>query len=173
MIFSVGDAIPLLERTPVVLSAWLRGLPDAWVHATEGEETWSPHDIVGHLVHGEKTDWIARMERILSADAHVPFEPFDRFAFQRDDDSLDQRLDAFARLRAGNVETLRARGLTSADLARTGVHPEFGSVTLGQLLATWVVHDQSHVAQIARVMARRYGEDVGPWRAFIPLVGQR
>lgn len=170
--FSLAEGLPILERTPPVLRQWLTGVPETWIRATEGEGTWSPFDIVGHLIHGERTDWMARTETILRHGDAVPFEPFDRFAqFEASrGKTLGELLDSFAELRAANLEHLRALSLTPDDLARRGRHPELGAVTLGQLLATWVAHDLSHLAQVARVMARRYTETVGPWRAYLPLL---
>jgi hypothetical protein len=171
--FALADALSILERTPHVLRALLRGLPDEWVRATEGPDTWSPFDVVGHLIHGERTDWIPRAEIIMACGESLPFEPFDRFAqFEHSrGKTLGDLLDTFARLRAENVARLRAMQLSPADLARRGCHPELGSVALEQLLATWVAHDLSHLAQIARVMGRQYTEAVGPWRVYLPMLG--
>ena len=165
-------AIPVLERTPGTLRALLDGLPSAWTDAREGPERWSPYDVVGHLIHGERTDWIPRAEMILRVGEGEPFPPFDRVAMFRDSagESLGELLDTFARLRAENVSRLRAMALTPADLARRGRHPEFGPVTLGQHLATWVAHDLSHIRQIVRTMGREYAEAVGPWTAYLPML---
>ena len=170
--FALPDAVGQLRRTPDVLRAWLPALPEAWLHATEGPETWSPFDVVGHLVHGERTDWLARTEHILAGHEDVPFAPFDRFAmFEASRGrTLDDLLDAFAGLRAENLARLEGLGLTEADLDRRGLHPALGPVTLRQLLATWVVHDLSHLAQIARVLAKQYRDEVGPWTAYLPLL---
>ena len=165
-------AIPVLERTPGVLRALLGGLPDEWTTAREAPESWSPYDVVGHLIHGERTDWIPRAELILRRGEAEPFPPFDRFAMFRESagQSLGELLDTFARLRGESVARLRALGLTSADLERRGRHPELGPVTLGQHLATWVAHDLSHIRQIVRVMGRQYTEAVGPWTAYLPML---
>lgn len=171
--FSLAESLPVLERTPGVLRAMLEGLPEAWIRDNEGGDTWSPFDIVGHLIHGERTDWLARVEHILARGDTVSFTPFDRFAqFQASrGKSLDELLDTFAELRAGNLRRLRELAADGLDLARPGRHPELGPVTLGQHLSTWVAHDLSHIAQIARVMARRYTAAVGPWRAYLPILG--
>lgn len=165
-------AIPVLERTPGVLRALLEGLPDEWTAAREEPESWSPYDVVGHLIHGERTDWIPRAEMILRVGDAEPFPPFDRFAMLRESagKSLGELLDTFARLRAENVTRLRAMALTPADLNRRGRHPELGLVTLAQHLATWVAHDLSHIRQIVRVMGRQYAEAVGPWMAYLPML---
>jgi hypothetical protein len=150
----------------------LDGLPPAWTDATEGPETWSPYVIVGHLVHGERTDWIPRARIILAQGPERRFTPFDRFAQLREGANrpLAALLDDFARLRAESLATLAGWRLTDAQLALQGEHPEFGPVTLRQLLATWVAHDLGHVAQLARVMAKQYREAVGPWRAYLPVM---
>ena len=151
--FAMEEAVALPARTPGTLDALLRGLPDGWIRAHEGGETWSPFDVIGHLIHGERTDWIARAEIILAQGANRRFTPYDRFAqFQESQGkSLAELLDEFARLRAQNLTTLAGWKLTDAQLDLTGEHPEFGSVALRQLLATWVAHDLGHIAQTARV----------------------
>jgi hypothetical protein len=171
--FSFADALPLLRSTPAVLRSWLWDLPDAWTLANEGPDTWSPFDIVGHLIHGERTDWIPRVELLLAHGESRPFIPFDRFAqfTASRGKSLHELLDTFAELRASNVARLEALQLTSPDLNRRGLHPELGPVTLGELLATWVAHDLNHLGQIARVMGRRYTEAVGPWIEYLPMLG--
>ena len=172
MEFDLAAGTTVLERTPRVLRALLAGLPPAWTDATEGPETWSAYDIVGHLVHGERTDWIPRARLILDQGPRRRFTPFDRFAQFRESQgrSLADLLDEFARLRAENLATLAGWRLTDAQLALEGEHPEFGPVTLRQLLATWVAHDLGHVAQAARVMAKQYRAAVGPWRAYLPVL---
>jgi hypothetical protein len=159
--YRLDEATALLERTPRILDAWLRGLPEPWLACDEGPETWSPRVVIGHLIHGEKTDWIPRARRILEHGESRAFEPFDRFAQLRD--QAGRTLDA-------QLDELRALKLTDADLARRGRHPALGAVTLGQLLATWVAHDLDHVQQIARVMAKRYASDVGPWAEYLRVV---
>lgn len=174
-VFRPDEGLAVLERTPVLLRRWLAGLDDSWTLADEGPETFSPKEVVGHLVHGEETDWIARARIILEHGAERPFEPFDRFAQRAllDRPSLESLLERFAFLRAGNVATVRGWNLDAATLALPGMHPALGPVTLGQLLATWVVHDLGHVAQIARVMAKRYASEVGPWSAYLPVLHDR
>lgn len=172
MDFDLTAGIAVLERTPLALRAMLGGLSPAWTSGTEGPDTWSPYDIVGHLIHGERTDWIPRARIILAQGPTRRFTPFDRFAQLRESQgkSLADLLDEFARLRSGNLSTLAGWRLTGAQLALEGEHPELGAVTLRQLLATWVAHDLGHVAQAARVMARQYREAVGPWRAYLPVM---
>jgi hypothetical protein len=172
MEFDLPTGIAVLERTPHAFRALLAGLPSTWTDANEGPETWSPFDILGHLVHGERTDWIARARIVLDQGPERRFTPFDRFAQLRESQgkSLVELLDEFARLRAENLATLTGWGLTDAQLALEGEHPAFGPVTLRQLLATWVAHDLGHVAQTARVMAKQYREAVGPWRAYLPVM---
>ena len=172
MDFDLSAGTAVLERTPHALRAMLAGLPPAWTDATEGPETWSPYVIVGHLVHGERTDWIPRARLILAQAAERRFAPFDRFAQLREARGrpLAELLDEFARLRAESLATLAAWRLTDAQLALEGEHPEFGPVTLRQLLSTWVAHDLGHLAQTARVMAKQYREAVGPWRAYLPVM---
>jgi hypothetical protein len=172
MDFDLTAGLAVLERTPQTLHAMLSGLPSAWIDATEGPETWSPYDIMGHLIHGERTDWITRAEVILAQGADRKFAPFDRVAQFRESGgkSLTDLLDEFAALRARNLVTLKGWRLTGAQLALEGEHPAFGSVTLRQLLATWVAHDLGHIAQTARVMAKQYREAVGPWREYLPVM---
>ena len=170
MEFILEEAIPVLERTPAVLSALLEDLPNAWIDAREGAEAWSPGEILGHLINGERTDWIPRARIILKQESYRRFEPFDRFAELTSDRTLRERLKEFETLRAGNVATLRGWNLKDKDLALTGQHPELGTVTLRQLLATWVVHDVSHIAQITRTMAREYTEAVGPWTEYFRVL---
>ena len=173
MDFAYEDALPVLSRTPGVLRCLLADLPEAWVRATEGPDSWSPFDIVGHLIHGERTDWMVRAEVLLAHGESQPFTPFDRFAqFEASrGKTFHQLLDTFAGLRAANLIRLESFGLTAADLDRRGRHPELGPCTLGELLATWVAHDLSHIAQVARVMGRQYTAAVGPWQAYLPMLG--
>ena len=170
--FSLREARPLLERTPAILDAWLRGLPENWVRANEGGESWSPYDVVGHLIHGEKTDWIPRLARLLEHGTAVPFDKFDRFAQFEDSagKSMDELLDEFARLRFESLRQLDERRLDEAALERRGRHQVLGEVTARQLLATWVAHDHDHIVQIARVIANQYADEVGPWRQFLRVV---
>lgn len=170
----LNDAVEILKRTPALLAAWLGGLPDRWVKAREGEGTWSPYDVIGHLIHGERTDWIPRARHILAGDPR-PFETFDRTAMftESQGKSLSELLATFADLRRENLSALAAMNLNEEDLALTGLHPALGEVTLRQLLATWVVHDLDHVAQIARTMAKAYSEAVGPWSEYLSILGKR
>ena len=171
---NLDDAVAILERTPASLSALLMGLPETWVRATEGSGTWSPYDVIGHLIHGERTDWIPRARHILAGRTR-PFEPFDRTAqfTESQGQSLGELLATFADLRRENVAALLGMNLREEDLGRKGLHPELGGVTLGQLLATWVVHDLDHVAQVARTMAKVYGEAVGPWSVYLSILRDR
>jgi len=170
--FTLVDAVPLLERTPGVLRALLRGLPEPWPSVNEGPGTWSPFDVVGHLIHGERTDWIPRVEHMLAHGDTVPFPPFDRFAQAEasQGQSMSELLATFAVLRADSLTRLRALQLAEADLSRPGLHPALGAVTLGHHLASWVVHDLDHLYQVARVMAARYADAVGPWREYLRIV---
>lgn len=172
MDFRLEDAESVLRRTPAVLNAWLGGLSEPWIRATEGPGTWSPFDVVGHLIHGERVDWVPRVEHLLRHGDVVPFPPFDREAMfdASRDRSLEELLQTFAALRRDSLDRLRQLQLTTADFGRQGRHPEFGVVTLGQHLATWVAHDLSHLSQVARVMAHQYGEAVGPWRAYLSIL---
>ena len=170
--FELAEGTAILSRTPDALDAMLRGLPDGWIIAHEGGATWSPYDVVGHLIHGEQTDWMPRAKIILEHGEARAFEPFNRVAqFEASNSrSLETLLDEFAGLRRANLRELESLQLTSADLERRGRHPELGVVTLGQLLATWVAHDLDHVVQIARVMGRQYTDAVGPWQAYLRII---
>lgn len=172
MDFDVENGAAVLERTPRVLRLMLSGLSSAWVDGNEGAETWSPYDNVGHLVHGEKTDWIQRAEIILAQGENRKFKPFDRTAQFRESagKSLEELLQEFERVRTENVATLRGWRLTDEHLSLQGEHPAFGLVTLRQLLSTWVAHDLGHIQQISRVMAKQYRDAVGPWRAYLPVM---
>jgi hypothetical protein len=172
MDFDLAASVAVLEKTPQALRAMLDGLPDAWIHASEGPDTFSPYDVVGHLLHGERTDWIARASIILEQGADRRFAPYDRFAQARESKgkSLAQLLDEFAAARDANIRTLRSWSLSEEQLSLEGEHPKFGAVSLRQLLSTWTAHDLSHVAQIARVMAKQYRDAVGPWREFLPIM---
>ena len=170
--FSLEEAVAILSRTPATLDALLRGLPDGWIAAHEGGETWSPVDVIGHLIHGERTDWMPRARIILEHGEARPFDPFDRFAQERESHgkSLTQLLDDFARLRRENVAALTAMNLQPEDLQLRGKHPALGVVTLAELLATWAVHDLTHLHQLSRVMAYQYREAVGPWSAYLGVL---
>ena len=170
--FALVDAVALLMRTPTTLDALLRGLPAWWTSANEGQNTWSAFDVVGHLIHGEETDWLPRVKIILDHGENRPFEKFNREAqFEASQSqTLDARLDQFAALRRENLRALAELRLSDADLDRTGRHPAFGVVTMRQLLATWAAHDLDHLMQISRVLGRQYGADVGPWRAYLRVI---
>ena len=170
--FTLEEALPILTRTPAVLDALLRGLPAPWIDANEGGDTWSAFDVVGHLIHGERADWMTRVKLILTSGDTRPLEKFDRLAqFTASvNRTLPDLLDEFATLRAASLAELRALNLTDADLDRAGRHPALGAVTLRQLLATWVAHDLDHLVQISRVLARQYTDAVGPWREYLRVI---
>jgi hypothetical protein len=174
MDFDLSAGTAVLARTPGTLRSMLSGLPDSWTSATEGPDTWSPYDIVGHLIHGERTDWIPRAQIVLDQGANRRFTPYDRFAQFRESKgkTLGELLGEFERLRGENLETLAAWQLTESQLALEGQHPELGPVTLRQLVAAWVVHDLGHIAQCARVMAKQYREAIGPWDEYLPIVNR-
>lgn len=173
MEFSIASAIEILERTPGVLQSLLGGLSNDWTMQNEGADTWSPFDVVGHLIHGELTDWIPRMKHILALGTSEPFAPFDRFAqFEHSKGkTLQQLLEDFTRLRDENLRILKNTHLDENALFQKGVHPVLGEVTLRELLACWVVHDLGHLHQISRVMAKQLAGEVGPWAAFLSVVG--
>jgi hypothetical protein len=172
MIYSVTKSIEILERTPAVLQALLAGLSDEWVMNNEGPETFSPFDVVGHLINGEKTDWTARIKMILQYGDAKPFERWDRFAQYENSKgkTLQQLLDDFAAIRKENMIWFKSLNLTENDFERKGMHPVLGSVTLRNLLSTWVVHDLTHIAQITRVMAKQYKTEMGPWPEFFRIL---
>ncbi len=172
MKLALDDARTLLQRTPRTLHALLDDLPPDWAEATEGPDTWSPTGVLGHLIHGERSDWIPRVRIILARGAAPRFAPVDRFAHVHESagKSLPVLLEDFARLRADNLVALDGFDLSDAQLDLPGEHPAFGTVTLRQLLATWVAHDLGHVAQVARVLAKQYRDAVGPWRAYLPIM---
>jgi hypothetical protein len=172
MDFDLTAAVPVLERTPGVLRSLLEGLPNEWTRENEGAATWTVREVLAHLIHGENADWIPRVQHFMEWGVRKPFPPFDRtFGFaERREAPLRDLLDEFATTRRRSVASLTALGLTSADLAREGSHPEFGRVTLGQHLATWVAHDFTHISQIVRVMAVQYRDAVGPWAAYLRIV---
>jgi hypothetical protein len=175
--FNLAEAVAVLARTPAALDGLLRGLPDVWVRGNEGrskdgKDTWSAFDIVGHLIVGERTDWMPRARIILEHGEARPFDRFDRFAQmkQSEGQSLEQLLDEFARLRKENLAALQSLNLRPEELTRRGIHPALGAVTLSELLATWVVHDLTHVHQLSRVMAQQYRDAVGPWSAYLGVL---
>jgi hypothetical protein len=172
MNFDLDLSIDVLARTPSALQSLLSGLSDPWTRGTEGPDTFSPFDVVGHLIDGEETDWMPRARIILARGENLRFEPYDRFRHRARniDRTLQSLLDQFARLRSENLAVLRSWQLTTHDLNLTGEHPALGTVTLRQLLAAWVVHDLGHVAQTVRVMAKQYGDEVGPWVPYLPVL---
>ncbi|WP_284653619.1 DinB family protein [Flavobacterium terrisoli] len=172
MNFNLTNSIEILERTPQVLNSLLNGISHDWIQNNEGENTWSPFDVMGHLIHGEKTDWIVRTEIILSNSAAKTFAPFDRFAqFEESKGkTILQLLEEFEQLRKENLAILKSKNISAEDLQQAGIHPVFGTVTLQHLLATWVAHDLGHIAQICRVMAKQYKIEVGPWREYLPIL---
>jgi hypothetical protein len=172
MEFDLTRALEVLERTPSVFRALLGGVSDAWTAPNEGPETFSAFDNVGHLIHGERTDWIARARIILEQGEDRTFAPYDRFAQYPESQgrTMAELLDEFARLREENLAILRGWNLGERELALQGEHPALGTVTLRQLLATWTAHDLGHLAQAARVMAKQYRDAVGPWRAYLPIL---
>lgn len=170
--FALAKSLEILSRTPYVLEALLLNLSEDWTTINEGPDTWTPVDVVGHLVHLEKTDWLVRVETIVSDGNDKRFVPVNRTA-QIDENagkSLEQLLHEFKELRSQNIARLKSKKLEEADMNRTGIHPEFGEVTLAQLLSTWTVHDLTHTTQIIRVMAKNYREDVGPWIKFLSVL---
>lgn len=173
MIYSLDKSYQILERTPAVLKTLLDGLDKGWVMNNEGPETFSPYDVVGHLIHGERTDWVTRAKIILEFGLSKPFTPWDRFAQYEESKgkTLQQLLDEFEKVRKENVIWLRSLDLTETDLGKEGMHPKLGKVTLRNLLSTWVVHDLTHIAQITRVMAKQYKEEMGPWPEFFRILG--
>lgn len=170
MDFELEEGIAILERTPAVISRLLDDLPEEWTRVDEGPDTWNPRQVVAHLINGERTDWIPRARIIIKQGKYRRFDPFDRFAELNPPRPLKDLLEEFDRLRSESVATLRGWNLKDQDLELTGEHPEFGSVTMRQLLATWVVHDLSHISQITRTMARAYTKAVGPWTAYFRVL---
>lgn len=169
---NLEQTFALLSHTPAALNALLRDLPEGWTHRNEGENTWTVYDVIGHLVHGEKTDWMSRTRRILEDGESKPFDKFDRTAMFRESEgkSLPELLDEFAALRKKNLEHVRSLKLGGAELNKRGMHPALGSVTLSNLLATWAAHDMTHLHQISRIVAYQYRELVGPWEKFLGVL---
>ncbi|PTB95534.1 hypothetical protein C9994_11220 [Marivirga lumbricoides] len=172
MIFELNKSKEILERTPEVLETLLNGLSKEWVENNEGEKTWSPYDIVGHLISGEKTDWIIRIKTILSDSESKLFEPFDRFAQLNENQNrpIEDLINEFKLLRKKNLNELKLLNISQKDFEKVGIHPEFGNVTLKQLISTWAVHDLGHIAQITRVMAKQYTKEVGPWISYLGVL---
>lgn len=174
MNFELAKALDILDSTPRVLSAMLAAISEEWVHTNEGEGSWSPFDVVGHLIHGEKTDWIPRARIILGNSPNKNFQPFDRFAQFEESRGKDinQLLQEFENIRKENLQTLQSFNLSEKDLEKEGIHPVFGKVMLKELLATWVVHDLNHISQICRVMAKQYRTQVGPWIEYLSILNK-
>ena len=174
MKFNIDKAMPILERTPAIVALLLKDLDNDWINNNEGQDTWSPFDVVGHYIHGEKTDWIPRLNIILGDQDDKRFVPFDRFAqfTNSKGKSLDDLLEEFARLRSENLEKLKQVKLDAGTLSKKGIHPAFGEVTLEELLSSWVVHDLGHINQITRVMAKQYKDAVGPWTAYMGILNR-
>lgn len=172
--FKFDHSITILERTPAVLKTYLSGLSEEWLKNSEGGDSWSPYAIVGHLIFGEKTDWMVRVKTILGAARDKALKPFDRFGQFREDQNIPiaKMLAEFEALRSANITELKSFAITEDTLKLEGIHPEFGKVTLAQLIATWAVHDLGHIAQISRVMAKQYQHEVGPWRAYLGILKQ-
>jgi DinB superfamily len=175
MEFNFSLALQILERTPQVVDVMLRNLDDRWTMANEGGESWSAYDIIGHYIHGERTDWLARTKIVLGNQEDKHFVPFDRFAqfTESRGKSVSELLDEFKRLRTENLKELRKIKFSNDTLSRTGIHPKFGQVTLQQLLSAWVVHDLTHIHQLSRVLAKQYNEAVGPWKEFLGVLNDR
>jgi hypothetical protein len=169
---NLSETIALLSRTPSALNALLRDLPEVWIRGNEGANTWSPFDVIGHLIHGERTDWMPRAKMILQHGESKAFDPFDRFAQEKESrgKSVDQLLDEFTSLRSENLHELCALDLSPEQLNLRGRHPALGAVTLSQLLSTWAVHDLTHLHQISRTMAHQYRDAVGPWAAYLGVL---
>jgi hypothetical protein len=172
MEFLLKHAVEVLKQTPQTLHSLLGGLSESWILNNEGPDTWSPYDVVGHLIYGEETDWIPRAKIILEHGEEKTFTPFDRFAFfdMSKGKTLHELFDIFSRLRKENLQILEEMNLQPHHFELKGRHPEFGTVTLGQLLATWVVHDLDHIEQIVRTMSAQYLENAGPWKAYLSIL---
>lgn len=170
--FKLDDAIALLSNTPATLDSLLRNLPESWIHRREGGDSWTAFEVVGHLIHGEQTDWMPRARMILQHGDNRPFDVFDRGGHKQDiqGKSIGQLLDEFASARSENLAALRGLNLQPADFVRRGKHPALGDVTMSQLLATWAAHDLTHIHQISRIMAYQYRETVGPWSAYLGVM---
>lgn len=172
MTFEINKSIEILSRTPLIIESLLNGLSEEWLRNNEGENTWSPYDILGHLIHGEKTDWIPRVKIILSNSENKTFEPFDRFAQLNEDQkkSVEELLKDFKEIRAKNLKELKSLQIDDSKLSKKGIHPELGETNLKELLSTWVVHDLGHISQISRVMAKQYKSEVGPWIEYLGIL---
>ena len=175
MNFSLEKSIELLKRSPSTYKSLLYGLSYEWAHINEGEGTWSAYDIIGHLIHGENTDWIPRIQLILSEEKNKVFKPFNRFAQKNlsNGKSIETLIDNFSECRKENLELLKSLALTEIDLAKKGTHPDLGEVSIKELIATWAIHDIGHLNQLSRVIVKHYGEDVGPWAAYSPILTKK
>ncbi|MCC6180243.1 MAG: DinB family protein [Bacteroidia bacterium] len=175
MSFTINNSIELLKRSPQTLHSILYNVDENWSHKNEGGDTWSPFDVIGHLIHCDEYNWILRLEIMLSDSVIKNFEPFDRFAqLQKSKGkTINQLLDEFVKIRLASIEKLIALNITNEQLSKSAIHPELGSVTVSQLISTWVVHDLDHIAQICRVMAKQYKEDVGPWIKNLKILRQQ
>jgi len=174
MKYSIDKALEIIERTPVILNVYLKNLSDEWILCNEGGETWSAFDVVGHLIHGEKTDWVPRLKLVLNDSENKTFEPYDRFAqFEESKGkTMKQLLNEFSELRLQNVAFLKSLNITESDFDKKAIHPSLGEVTLNNLLATWVAHDLGHINQISRVMAKQYKREVGPWVEYLSVLNK-
>ncbi|MEM7185383.1 MAG: DinB family protein [Bacteroidota bacterium] len=172
MKFDLEQAISVLERTPEVMRTMLGTLSSEWTNQNEGGDSWSPYDVIGHLVHGERTDWLPRLDIVIGDGENKTFTPYDRFAqFEMSKGkTLHDLLSEFEQLRKANLQTLRSKEISKADLQKEGIHPELGPVTLSELLSAWVVHDLGHITQVARVMAKQYRNEVGPWTRYLTIL---
>ena len=175
MQFYLNKSIEILSKTPQVLHSLLYGLSPDWTHTNEGEDTWSVYDVIGHLIHGEKTDWLVRTQIILSKLENKTFEPFDRFAMLNSNSAktLDELLNEFSNLRKSNLSQLKSLNISETDFEKKATHPALGTVTLSQLLSCWAVHDLNHLSQISRVMAHQYKNEVGPWEAYLSILHKK
>lgn len=175
MSFTINNSIELLKRTPQTLHSLLYNVDENWSHKNEGGDTWSPFDVIGHLIHCDEYNWILRLEIMFSDSVIKNFEPFDRFAqLQKNKGkNINQLLDEFVKIRLASIEKLIALNITNEQLSKSAIHPELGSVAVSQLISTWVVHDLDHIAQISRVMAKQYKEDVGPWIKNLKILRQQ
>ncbi len=172
IVFELQSAIHQLQRTPEVIRYLISGVPEAVLSANEGPGTWSPVEVLGHLIYGEQEDWLPRTRIILEFGTDQPFEPFDRTGHEAfiKGKKTEELLEEFSVCRTSNVKKLQEMELSSGDLQRKGVHPEFGEISLKQMLAAWVVHDLGHINQIARVIAKAYHNEIGPWSKYLTIV---
>ena len=172
--YNINKALEILKQTPKTLSTFLSNLSDEWIYCNEGGETWSAYDIIGHLIHGEKTDWTSRLKLMYYEGEIQTFTPFDRFAqFENSKGkTLKQLLEEFTELRKRNIDFVLSLNITKLDFDKKAIHPDLGEVSLKQLLATWTVHDLGHIAQISRIMAKQYKHEVGPWKKYLSILNK-